>query len=246
MSRGVTANATGGAPLDPRLFHTLNLLVHLLNVLVVWRILRLLLDRTRPEAQHTALNPSLIRVEWAAGGGALLFAMHPLQVEAIAWATGLKDVLCGFLSFVAVWQYLSFVSRSVDATASRKSARGKAPRSLGRYWLATGAFMLALLAKPTAVVVPVLAWILDVWGWPQPWRNSKQALLAWLDRVVLQGVLARLPLMRYVFEKLLLLVRPGLLAWLGLAALWGLLRSGSASGCWLFYAATLGPPTDCG
>ena len=187
VARGVTANPTGEAPLDPRLFHTLNLLVHLLNVLVVWRILRLLLDRTRPEAQHTALNPSLIRIEWAAGGGALLFALHPLQVEAVAWATGLKDVLCGFLSFVAVWQYLRYVSGSVDATASSKPARGKAPRFLGRYWLATGAFMLALLAKPAAVVVPVLAWLLDVWGWPQTWRNSKPALLAWLGLAVLWG-----------------------------------------------------------
>src|SRR5712691_13180850 len=44
VSRGVTANPTGGAPLDPRFFHTLNLLVHLLTVLVVWRIVRLLLS----------------------------------------------------------------------------------------------------------------------------------------------------------------------------------------------------------
>src|SRR5262249_10105825 len=42
VSRWVTQQPTGGTPLDPRLFHSLNLLVHLLNVLVVWRIVRLL------------------------------------------------------------------------------------------------------------------------------------------------------------------------------------------------------------
>ncbi len=116
-----------------------------------------------------------------------MFALHPLQVEAVAWATGLKDVLCGFLSFVAVWQYLRYGQWSVDAAASANQP-GKASRFLGRYWLATGAFVLALLAKPTAVVVPVLAWLLDVWGWPQTWRNRRPALLAWLGLAVLWGL----------------------------------------------------------
>jgi len=188
VSRGVTANPTGGAPLAPQFFHTLNLLVHLLSVVVVWRIVRLLLSRVIPEAPRTALSPSLTRVEWAACGGALLFAVHPLQVEAVAWATGFKDVLCGFLSYVAVWQYLVYARGDVDATASGKPTRGKAPRSLGHYWLATGVFVLALLAKPTAVVVPVVAWVLEVWGWPQTWRNRKSGLLAWLVLAVLWGL----------------------------------------------------------
>src|SRR2546421_2178790 len=103
VSRGVTAHATAGAPLNPLFFHTLNLLVHLLSVLVVWRIVYLLLDRT---TQRTATSPPLTRVAWAACGGAMLFAVHPIQVEAVVWATGFKDVLGGFLSCVAVWQYL--------------------------------------------------------------------------------------------------------------------------------------------
>ena len=103
VSRAVTAYATGGARLDPQFFHTLNLLVRLLTVLVVWRIVRLLLDRTAP---RTATGPSPTHLELAAGGGALLFAVHPFHVEAVAWVTGFKDILGGFLSCVAVWQYL--------------------------------------------------------------------------------------------------------------------------------------------
>ena len=179
-SRGMHANPTAGAPLDPQFFHTLNLLVYLLSVLVVWRVVRLLLDRLTP-------RPALTRVEWAAGAGALLFAVHPTHVEAVAWVTGFKDVLYGFLACVAVWQYLVYARGDMDAPASGTPARGKAPRSLGHYWLATGVFVLALLAKPTAVVIPLVVGVLDIWGWPQTWRRRRPALLAWL---VLAGLWA--------------------------------------------------------
>ncbi len=192
VSWGRTANSTAGAPLDPWFFHTLNLLMHLLTVLVVWRIVRRLLNHTMPGGQRTATHPSLTRVEWAACGGALLFAVHPLQVEAVAWVTGFKDVLCGFLSCVAIWQYLRYASGGGEAAPSGKPSRAKVQRSLGHYWLATGVFVLALLAKPTAVVVPVVAWVLDVWGWPQTWRHRRPALLAWLGLAVLWGLFTSL------------------------------------------------------
>jgi Flp pilus assembly protein TadD len=182
--RGTSAHPAGAGPLAPAWFHGLNLLGHLVCVLVVWRIVRLFLDRTTPpQAPGLALR----RVEWAACGGALLFAVHPLQVEAVAWVSGFKDVLCGGLSCTAIWQYLQYARSSAEAAASDtpSSVHGRGP--LGRYWLATGAFALALLAKPTAVVVPVVAWLLDVWGWPQTWRHRRWALLAWLGLAMLWG-----------------------------------------------------------
>src|SRR5262245_39209267 len=118
VSRGVSANPPGAAPLDPRFFHTLNLLVSLLSVLVVWRIVRLLLGRLTP-------RPSRTQVEWAAGAGALLFAVHPVHVEAIAWVTGFKDVLFGFLACVAVWQYLAYAGGDEDTQASDTPPRGQ-------------------------------------------------------------------------------------------------------------------------
>jgi tetratricopeptide (TPR) repeat protein len=188
VSRWITPNPTGPTPIHPQFFHSLNLLVHLLSVLVVWRITRLLLNQTIREGQHPATKPSRTRLEWAACGGVLLFAVHPLQVEAVAWVTGLKDVLCGFLSFVAIWQYLQYVRAHAEAGSSGKSARMKTHRSLWRYWLATGVFVLALLAKPAAAVVPVVAWVLDAWGWPQTWRTRKHALLVWLMVAVFWGL----------------------------------------------------------
>jgi tetratricopeptide (TPR) repeat protein len=188
VSRWVTQQPTGGAPLDPQLFHSLNLLVHLVTVLVVWRLVRLLLSRTLREGQSAAHGHTRVRVEWAACSGALLFAVHPLQVEAVAWVSGFKDVLCGCLSCVAIWQYLCYASGSGEAAPSDQPSLDTAPRPLGHYWLATGVFVLALLAKPTAVVVPVVAWLLDVWGWPRTWRIRRPAVLAWLVLATLWGV----------------------------------------------------------
>ena len=188
MSRWVAPQPTGDTPLDPQFFHSLNLLVHLMTVLVVWRMLCLLLGRTAREGQRPAHDPTRVRVAWAACGGALLFALHPFQVETVAWASGFKDVLCGCLSCIAIWQYLCYARGHGEATTSDHPAPVYAPRPLRHYGLATGVFALALLAKPTAVVVPVVAWLLDVWGWPQSWRRRRPAVLAWLVLALLWGV----------------------------------------------------------
>jgi protein O-mannosyl-transferase len=61
-------------------------------VLVAFGLLRLLIGKT-----------------WPAAAGAMLFGVHPVQVEAVAWTSGLKDVLGGLLAMLAIWQYLMAV-----------------------------------------------------------------------------------------------------------------------------------------
>ena len=161
------------AKLDPLPFHLANLILHLLSALVVFALLRM-----------------LVRHDWAAGAGALLFALHPVQVEPVAWVTGMKDVLGGCLSLVAVWQYLSYARTTVTSASGSTGTGGKAlaaesgassPRQGGwHYVLATLVFVLALLAKPTAVVVPVVAWVLDYWVLRRSMRQSAVALVGWL------------------------------------------------------------------
>src|SRR6516165_1731317 len=75
VARGGSPSPPGDAPFASQCFHMLNLLVHLVSVLVVWRIVRLLLART---VSRTTTSPPLSCVEWAAGGGALVFALHPI------------------------------------------------------------------------------------------------------------------------------------------------------------------------
>ena len=172
------AHPAGIAP-DPRLFHSLNLFLHLLSVLSVWRIIHLLLTRTRQTETPQADSIDRLSLEWAAWGGALLFAIHPIQIEPVAWVAGLKDVLCGLLSLTAVRHYLLYADAKTES------------RTRLHYWLATGAFVLALLAKPTAVVVPVIAWLLAAWGWRRSWREQIAGLSIWFLIAVAWGLLTR-------------------------------------------------------
>lgn len=155
--------------LSSHLFHTTNIIIHILSILVVFSILRL-----------------LIKNDWAAWAGALLFAIHPVQVEPVLWITGLKNVLSGFLSLVAVWQYLSYVAlNSVQTTGirkfktSRKKNRSTVKQKRLHYIMATIAYVLAVLAMPMAIVVPLVALILGYWMLKRPLRQCAMELIPW-------------------------------------------------------------------
>jgi tetratricopeptide (TPR) repeat protein len=150
------------------LFHLFNLLCHLGNTLVVYRLGLLILGHSSgaPEGRQAL----------AAAAGACLFGVHPLQVEAVAWVSGLKDLLCGCWALIAVWQYITYIQR---------------PAGCGRvmtYWVATTAFLLALLAKPAAVIVPLLAGCVAMLGCQQTWRGTWRTLGVWLGLAVLWGI----------------------------------------------------------
>ncbi|NIO11614.1 MAG: tetratricopeptide repeat protein [Deltaproteobacteria bacterium] len=162
-----------GITFDPTLFHVANLIVHLVCVLIIFAILRLMVGN-----------------DWAAGGGALLFALHPLQVETVAWVNGMRDLLSGMLSFLALWLYVAYArENSLVAWAGSNAPAGSSESrqstfSLGRgrlgYGLATLAYLLALLAKPSAVVVPAIAWFLDYWVVRRSMRESLTGLVPWI------------------------------------------------------------------
>lgn len=122
---------TAGGQVDPRLFHAVNLLLHLLNVTTVYFILR-----------------QLLADGFGAACGALLFAVHPVQVEAVAWVTGLKDLLSGFLCLLSLWLYLLYRN-----SAARRCWPDRRAKLL--YLAATFCYIFAMLAKPTVVVLPL-------------------------------------------------------------------------------------------
>jgi protein O-mannosyl-transferase len=132
---------------NPAIFHASNLIFHILNAILVFLILRI-----------------LIKYELASFFGALLFAIHPVQVESVAWVTGVKDVFSGFLSLFAIWQYLLYAQLSkkeykTDQDSVRKDQDRK--KKILHYLIAIVSFLLAILAKPTRVVVPIIAFTLD-------------------------------------------------------------------------------------
>jgi tetratricopeptide (TPR) repeat protein len=84
---------------------------------------------------------------WRSGMVALLFAVHPLHVESVAWIAERKDVLSALFWMLTLWAYAGYAARP-----------GRA-----RYALALFLFCLGLMAKPMLVTVPVALLLLDLW-----------------------------------------------------------------------------------
>ncbi|HOX37246.1 MAG TPA: tetratricopeptide repeat protein [Candidatus Brocadiia bacterium] len=126
--------------LDPAAFHALNVLLHSLNVVLVWLLLRRL------------------RAGAAAVPAALLWGLHPLRVESVAWVTELKDVLSGFFCLLSAIFIL-------DAWRDASPGPGEGQRDNPSYYrnvlrrpkffLALALFFLGLGAKATVVIWPV-------------------------------------------------------------------------------------------
>jgi protein O-mannosyl-transferase len=132
-----------GVTLNPAIFHSANVLLHILAALVVCRIL------------------FLIEMHWfAVLCGSLIFAIHPIQVEAVAWVSGLKDVLSGTLALVSLWQYFVF------AQTDRDGHRPTIPLLLCILFL-----ILAMLAKSSAATVPLAAVAIDLWIVHRRWKS---------------------------------------------------------------------------
>ncbi|MBN1673584.1 MAG: tetratricopeptide repeat protein [Kiritimatiellae bacterium] len=152
LARGAAGRtAAAAARFDARWFHIANLVLHALSVLCVFAILR----RCLSWVDSPASPGDRRRVPAAAG--ALLFALHPVQVEAVVWVTGMKDVLCGLLALLALLQYMRFLEY---IPVESDDARFRPARAAGHAALAGAAFVLAVLAKPSAVIVPVMAGLL--------------------------------------------------------------------------------------
>jgi protein O-mannosyl-transferase len=131
---------------DPRPFHAMNVLLHAVNAILVVLLL-----------QRFGL------VLGAACMGALFFALHPVQVEPVAWVTGLKDVLSGTWALAAMLLYVAFAA--ADPRRQRPEPEPGSEvhdtRRIVHYVLATIAFVLAMLSKPTTLVLPLLVALVD-------------------------------------------------------------------------------------
>lgn len=184
LEGGPRSGTAEASVLDPRVFHAANLALHVLAAFVVFAILIRLLgihtslrlvavSEPRSGQTRRLLDVDPASALWSAALGAALFAVHPIQVEAVAWASGLKDVLSGVLSLVAVWLYLESKTRTgkdgapnvggAAITGVSSDARSGRRRRAPSGWLfaaATLSFVLAVLAKPSAVVTPLIAGVL--------------------------------------------------------------------------------------
>lgn len=150
--------------LHPGLFHVGTLLLHLGATWLVYLLLRRFTGK------------------WgAACAGAALFAVHPLQAEAVAWVTETRGLLAALFSLAAILLHL----------ASRDGNRTR----LGPYLGGSVCFALALLAKPSAVAAPLLAGLLDRRSpsdeAPLPWLLVARRLAPWFALAAVVVVISK-------------------------------------------------------
>ena len=110
--------------------HLVNVLFHIANALLLFWILTKMTGTTWPSAFIAAV-----------------FALHPLQVESVAWAAERKTVLSGLFWFITIAVYIQYAKRP----------------GIGRYILLFCVYALSIMAKPVVVTLPLVLLLLDYW-----------------------------------------------------------------------------------
>jgi len=140
--------------LRPEFYHAVNLLLHAGSALLVFHLLKRLCCGGIP-----------------ALAAAIIWAVHPMRAESVAWVTERKDCLCAFFYFSAIAFYLRFRNEKKNRF----------------YILTLFAHALALLSKGMAVMLPLTLLLLD---WHQQRRDWKRAIIEKLPMFLLAALCA--------------------------------------------------------
>ncbi|MGD0384333.1 MAG: hypothetical protein ABSA77_12485, partial [Thermoguttaceae bacterium] len=154
--------------IQPTGYHVTNLILHVVEALLIWVILRKL---SIPGAFLAAM----------------IFAIHPVNVESVAWIAQRKNTMAMLFFLLSILWYIK-AAMSTASAAPAPASVGMAPataRSHGGpwerdtahcppstahcfpwYWLSLAAFVLAMLGKGSAMVLPVL--LLGIIWWLRP------------------------------------------------------------------------------
>jgi tetratricopeptide (TPR) repeat protein len=154
LSHGVDWAIWGTNPLG---HHLANNLFHAANAGIVTLLVYRLLDvaRERTPVPHRDAIPDEGRTLVAAGVTGLLFGLHPIHVESVAWVAERKDLLCALFYILAIIAYLR------RASGEAADSRGAGPLFSVGDLPCLFLFALALLSKPMAVTLPVILLLLD-------------------------------------------------------------------------------------
>jgi protein O-mannosyl-transferase len=128
--------------MNPTGYHLTSLAIHATGTAILYLVARMLI------ARGAAVTAGAATV--GAATAALLFGLHPLRVESVAWATERRDVLSGLFFLLTVLAYV----RSTVATGAR------------RRWLlgaSVAAHLAALLSKSITITAPLVLMVLDVY-----------------------------------------------------------------------------------
>lgn len=142
--------------LDPFGYHLVNIIFHAANTFLVAYLAGTL---ARSLGQRGSV--------FAGVATALLFGLHPLHVESVAWVAERKDVLSVFFFLLSLLAYLRFAGS----------------RSVRFYLLSLAAFALALLSKPMAITLPLVLLIIDFHPLGRLFNRDGKSLAVFIEKV---------------------------------------------------------------
>jgi tetratricopeptide (TPR) repeat protein len=116
--------------------HLQSIILYILMVIACYAFLRELLKVFHDDPDECYIWAALTSV---------LFAMHPVHVESVAWLYARKEPLLGLFTFISLW---AFIKARLD--------------SWKYYLLSAAALLLAILSKPTALIIPGVMFVLDI------------------------------------------------------------------------------------
>lgn len=119
---------------NPIYYHTTSLLIHILNVWLVYLLIQ--------HITHSTTIWNSERINWMAFGVALVFGIHPLQVETVAWMSASKILLSSLFYLLATYIFILFIERKQNVY----------------YLLTILLFICSYCSKEQAVVFPL--WML--------------------------------------------------------------------------------------
>ncbi|MFA5857639.1 MAG: tetratricopeptide repeat protein [Elusimicrobiota bacterium] len=167
--------------LQPWLYHLTSLLLHLLNCILAFVFI------------YRLTNKNII----TAGIAALIFALHPVQVQAVAWIAGRDDVLYTLFYLLSLIFYLRYIDTGGKDTKF--------------YFLSLIMFFVSLFSKTLAVTVPLIMFLIDYFYGRKFTRNVLLEKVPFILGGIAVGVLAvvaqlsyevpREKLMRYNFSR---------------------------------------------
>lgn len=157
--------------LDPSGHHLTSLFIHITNTLLLFGVLL-----------------KMTRALWRSAMVAALFALHPINVESVAWLAERKNVLSTFFWFLTVWVYASYAER---------------PR-IGVYLLVILFLALGLMAKPMLVTLPFVLILLDFWplrrwGWEDKRTQAIKKLI--LEKIPLFILVVGASITTYIVQQ---------------------------------------------
>ncbi|MFT5126627.1 MAG: tetratricopeptide (TPR) repeat protein [Rhodothermales bacterium] len=160
--------------MDPFGYHVGNLIFHVANGIVFYLLIHLILTRFGPEERATDIRLACLI-------GALLFAIHPLRVESVTWATERRDVLSGLFYILCIYAYFQAHAAQAD-------------KRMRWFGIAVATFVLSLLSKAWGITLPVVLLILDVYPLRRidlaSWKEKSGVLLEKIPFFAISAIFA--------------------------------------------------------